>query len=71
MKNKYQPKEDCFAYTSGICVSSTHGGCAALKEMYCAKEGKCRFYKTKEQHIEDQRRAKRRLAILRGVKGNV
>ena len=71
MADKCKPKIDCFAYVSAPCTSSDSGGCRALSGLYCAKEGKCRFYKTVEQHEADQRRARRRLAILRGEKEDV
>ena len=62
MGYKYLPKTNCFAY------SSCGDGCVALTDLYCAKEGKCRFYKTREQHNEDQRKAKTRLKVLAGLK---
>ena len=57
---KYQPKTDCFAYSCG--------GCSALDDLYCAKEGKCRFHKTPEQHNEDQLKARIRLKDIAGLK---
>lgn len=36
-------KTDCFAY-------SKRGHCIALKELYCKHDGRCSFYKTKEEH---------------------
>lgn len=56
MANKYYPKTECFAYECG--------GCTALDDLYCAKEGKCRFFKTKEQHDEDQAKAITRLISI-------
>lgn len=40
-------KVDCFAY------SKKTGFCMALNDLYCKKEGRCAFYKTKEQHEAD------------------
>ena len=41
-------KEDCFAYNKKKIK------CEALKELYCFYEGKCKFYKTKEQILREQ-----------------
>jgi hypothetical protein len=60
MANKYQPKTNCFAYGCNEC--------AVLTDLYCAKEGKCRFYKTQEQHKEDQFKARMRLKAIAGLK---
>lgn len=38
--------KDCFAYR-------TSEYCSALNKMIC-KNGKCSFYKSKQQHIEDR-----------------
>lgn len=45
-----EPKKDCFAY-----VEAAGGTCNALRELYC-KNGKCGFYKTKEQHEKDTKK---------------
>ncbi len=60
MESKYHPKTDCFAYQSG--------GCVALDDLYCAKECKCNFYKTDEQHSEDRRKAHQRILNLASIK---
>ena len=57
---KYNAKTDCFAYGCNEC--------AVLNDLYCAKEGKCRFYKTREQHNEDQFKAKMRLKFIASLK---
>ncbi len=57
---KCQAKSDCFAYYGGECM--------ALRNLYCAKETECRFYKTKEQHIEDREKAQFRIRVLASLK---
>ena len=52
-------KTDCFGYKMG--------GCTVLTEMVC-ENGKCTFYKTREQFIEDDARAK---MIVERKKNNV
>ena len=39
-------KTDCFGY------SEEKNDCKALRELYCKRE-KCKFYKTKAQHVEE------------------
>lgn len=73
MADKCKPRIDCFAYgSSGKGVAE----CKVLTDLYCAKEGKCRFYKTQEQHEADQKRVEPRLIKLgyihkKGGKKNV
>ena len=65
MADKCKPKIDCFAY----CHSAQgHADCRILTDLYCAKEGKCSFYKTVEQAAEEVKKARRRLAILGAIK---
>lgn len=52
MADKCRPNFDCFAYK--------FGGCEALDDLYCAKEGMCKFYKTDEQYLSEQLEAKRK-----------
>jgi len=42
----YQPKTDCFGYKMRDCT--------VLDDLYCVKDGKCSFYKTKEQYKSDR-----------------
>ena len=48
-------KYDCFAY------NKLTGNCSALRARRCRN---CTFYKTKDQHIADQRQSVRRLKEL-------
>ena len=63
MADKCKGKIDCFAYCH---LLQGNAECRILTDLYCAKEGKCNFYKTVEQHEADQKRAEKRLARLRG-----
>lgn len=57
-------KVDCFAY----CHSAQgKAECRILTDLYCAKKGKCSFYKTVEQVDEETNRADERLISL-GIK---
>lgn len=47
-------KEDCFAF------NPLKWKCTALNGLYCEEEGKCSFYKTKEQLKEEQEKIKDR-----------
>ena len=62
-ETKSKGKIDCFAYSCGAC--------GVLNDLYCAKEGKCNFYKTVEQYEEDQRKAENRLKMVRGEETDV
>ena len=42
---QYTPKTDCFAYDKKCRY------CRALTDLFCAKEGKCAFYKTDKDSI--------------------
>ena len=42
---------NCFAYDI---KRGTANKCQALNYAYCAKEGHCSFFKTKEQHQADR-----------------
>lgn len=47
-------EKDCFAFSG---KDKGVPRCTALNEMLCAQEGKCAFFKTKEQAIEDRAKA--------------
>lgn len=53
-KVKKEAKKDCFAYDK-----KTHN-CKALNECFCKVED-CKFYKTKEQFLEEQKKYKKLL----------
>ena len=41
----FEAKKDCFAYDG----TGRKGKCAALKALYCKREGICPFYRTWQQ----------------------
>lgn len=45
-------KKECFAY------NEDWNECTALIDLYCEKEGKCSFFKTKEQIEEENKKFK-------------
>lgn len=55
MENKYvNVKRDCFAYKCGR-GNISNSYCTALNKLYCETE-ECKFYKTKEELIEKERK---------------
>ena len=49
-KPKKEPRRSCFAYQS----DSKKDGCGILTELYCLKDPRCRFFKTKEQRDREK-----------------
>lgn len=47
-------KRDCFAYKRG-CIGNGSSYCVALNKLYCETE-ECKFYQTKEELIEKERK---------------
>ena len=47
MRKIYPVKEDC------AFLNKRYKRCDALKELDCAKLGKCKFYKSEEQYEEE------------------
>ena len=50
------------------CFANRGGACNCLKENDWPKDKLCPFYKTKEQHRQDQISAERRLIKIYGTK---
>lgn len=48
-------KKYCFAY-NGI-----KNKCMALTDCYCEKEGKCKFYKTSKQWLDEQLKSEKHM----------
>lgn len=48
----FEAKKDCFAYDSTGCKAK----CSALRQLYCKRDGKCHFYKTRRQLDEELQR---------------
>ena len=49
-KPKKEPRRSCFAYQS----DNKKDGCGILTELYCLKNPRCRFFKTKEQRDREK-----------------
>ncbi len=46
-KNRYKPKKDCRMYRPPIGDQKPER-CDGLMKLFCAEEGKCKFYKPEE-----------------------
>ena len=49
-KLRKEPRKNCFAYAS----DHPKEGCKILNELYCCKDLRCRFFKTKEQRNRER-----------------